>query len=222
MEELPTSFTGTGEVKGLQFRQLESNEKGSFYEVSDSEGHKHYEVFGRVEQQEGIRVMQGIEVPIKAKVLYPKSNSFGITAWCIRDFNKATMKWKTLFIGTALMLLSIFSFGQSRLGFTKDEIFNEFNDGSTKIEYAVNKNGVPTLSADLKTCRVIYVIRDDGYCYKTLILPKSEELLHSYIQHYNKEYVIISDTEWKAYISGIPTTVKLIFDDGVGYFTWNY
>lgn len=46
-------------------------------------------VFERREQQESETVMQGIKINRISKVIYPKSNQFGKTAWCFRDDIKA-------------------------------------------------------------------------------------------------------------------------------------
>ena len=85
MKELSKEFDGRGEVSGYKFRQLFQNNNGFLYEVSDkgSDG-IHYEVFRRKENTQF------------GCVSYPKSNSFGVWAWCITDYKAAIEKYNSL------------------------------------------------------------------------------------------------------------------------------
>jgi hypothetical protein len=85
MKELYKEFEGRGEVSGYMFRQLFESEKAFMYVLTYKEtGNIHYEVFER-------RINQQFDC-----VSYPKSNSFGIWAWCIKDFNKALLVFSQL------------------------------------------------------------------------------------------------------------------------------
>lgn len=68
MKQLEQTFIGKGEVKGFVFNQVKKSEKAYIYEVSD-EGKIHFEVFKHVENS------------MYDNVSYPRSKSFGITAW---------------------------------------------------------------------------------------------------------------------------------------------
>lgn len=82
MKELKTEFIGIGEVRGFQFKQLRANGYAYLYEVLNPEEKvPHYEVFERVENE------------IFNCVSYPKSKSFGVWAWCVKDYNKACLKF---------------------------------------------------------------------------------------------------------------------------------
>ena len=82
MKELKKEFIGIGEVRGYQFKQLQSNGYAYVYEVNNPEETKpHYEVFERVENT------------IFDCVSYPKLKSFGVWAWCISDYSKAMLKY---------------------------------------------------------------------------------------------------------------------------------
>lgn len=82
VKELPTEFTGTGEVKGFTFFQYAKSDKGYIYQVS-SDGTNWYEVFKRKINQFG-------------GVSYPKAKSFGIWAWSTRSLDKAIARFNRL------------------------------------------------------------------------------------------------------------------------------
>lgn len=77
MKELPSIFTGRGEVRGFEFRQLAKSARAYLYEVRvPGTRSAHYEVFEHKEN------------PQYGVVSYPGSKSFGISACCIK--NKAS------------------------------------------------------------------------------------------------------------------------------------
>lgn len=82
MKELKKEFVGIGEVRGFKFKQLHENGSAYVYEVTNPDGKKpHYEVFKRIENK------------IFDCISYPKSKSFGVWAWCIKDYDKAMLKY---------------------------------------------------------------------------------------------------------------------------------
>jgi hypothetical protein len=91
MKELDIEFKGIGEVSDFWFKQIHASEHAYVYEIRDVYDNRHYEVFRRKERQESETVIQGIKLSRIAKVIYPKSNSFGVWAWCYRDSLSAMM-----------------------------------------------------------------------------------------------------------------------------------
>jgi hypothetical protein len=73
IREVPKSFTGKGEVRGVEFTQIAKTEKGYIYHRSDG----YFEVFRR-------KINQRFNI-----VSYPGSKSFGDWAWCCRTEEKA-------------------------------------------------------------------------------------------------------------------------------------
>ncbi len=84
IKELPLEFDGKGEVKGYRFRQLHKSGKAYMYEKTCDEGDTSYEVFKRKTN----RRFQSVS--------YPKSNSFGIWAWDIRNYERALERFNEL------------------------------------------------------------------------------------------------------------------------------
>ena len=78
-KQLEKQFEGRGEVRGYSFKQLFESEKAYLYQLTDNEtGSVHYEVFKKVENKQFDCIS------------YPRSNSFGVWAWC---FKSKVMAW---------------------------------------------------------------------------------------------------------------------------------
>lgn len=96
MKELELEFKGSGEVSNFVFKQLKASTSAYVYEIGDENNKRHYECFERKEQQNSEMVMQGIKILRIAKVIYPKSNEFGKSAWCFNDFSNALRRFEEI------------------------------------------------------------------------------------------------------------------------------
>ena len=76
IEELPTHFIGSGEVRGFKFCQICVTNHGFIYEVNTGD-RIYYEVFRK-------RLNHRF-----ACISYPRANSFGISAWTTPDLDRA-------------------------------------------------------------------------------------------------------------------------------------
>ena len=97
MIKLEKEFVGVGEVKGFKFKMLFENDRAFMYEVSceneDGYTSKWYEVFERRVSKATDTIMNGVMVHFDEREVYPKSNSFGVWAWCINNYDKAKAKF---------------------------------------------------------------------------------------------------------------------------------
>ena len=99
MKELDLLFSGTGDVRGFEFKQLYIAKEAYMYEVfSPDISETYYEVFERRESKESITMMQGTQVIFPAKVNYPNSKAFGNWAFCFKNEEKAKEKFDELII----------------------------------------------------------------------------------------------------------------------------
>jgi hypothetical protein len=97
MIELQKEFTGTGEVRGFEFKQIDASDNAFLYEVYCPDiDEKHYETFKRKESKDNTSMISGIEVFFAAKVKYPSSADFSKFAFSYRDKNKAIEKFNEL------------------------------------------------------------------------------------------------------------------------------
>lgn len=89
IKELEKEFIGTGEAKGFKFRKLASLQHVYLYEVSQS-NKIYYEVFKRLKSPVCIDFEKRIYSDTEFKEIYPKANSFGVTAWTLSSLEYAT------------------------------------------------------------------------------------------------------------------------------------
>jgi hypothetical protein len=86
MKPLQIEFDGTGEVRGMHFKQIKSSNKAYIYEIYDESTSNHYEVFLH---RENTRF---------GTISYPKSNNFGIWAWSCSTLKRALQKFDEISI----------------------------------------------------------------------------------------------------------------------------
>ena len=103
MIELEKEFIGSGDVRGFKFRQIKKNKFAFIYEVtnfSEDENinkiNTYYEVFRRKISKESDGLLNNVMVHFESKEVYPRSNSFGIWAYCIDDYNNAILKFNEI------------------------------------------------------------------------------------------------------------------------------
>src|SRR5579863_4485702 len=84
LKELPETFTGRGEVKGFEFRQITRSDSAYIFEVLQVNCPIRYEIFSRKED------------PRFGKIAYPTANSFGLWAWAAWTLQEANMRFYRL------------------------------------------------------------------------------------------------------------------------------
>ena len=93
MKELAKEIDGKGDMVGYKLVQLLKTDKAYLYETSDEFGVVSYEVFERRESKDATFIRDGIEIISEAKVRYPKTQDFGVWAFCFRDLEQAKEKF---------------------------------------------------------------------------------------------------------------------------------
>lgn len=118
---------------------------------------------------------------------------------------------------TAIILLSFKAQSQSRLGFSYADILTEFK---VKYDYTTgySEDLGKYLRFDMITADVTYYFNQENTCYTVILIPDSEEDMHSYVEKYNSKYTIIDDVTWKVYSNGGTVTIELMYADNGGYF----
>ena len=92
VKELEKEFIGIGEVSGMKFAQITSQQHGFIYEVSLEGITPHYEVFERKLSPICIDFEKKIFSETESKVMYPNSKHFGIWAWTCNTLEEAKVK----------------------------------------------------------------------------------------------------------------------------------
>ena len=125
---------------------------------------------------------------------------------------------KKILLASLFLILSIGTFAQARLGYSEQGIRDEFPDNDFTVSYDENNNKL--LDTEFSHAVVRYILSND-VCYKTLILPKSDEDLNALIRRYNSNYVSISSTEWKQYTRNGIVNIKLVYVDNTPVFIFS-
>ena len=126
------------------------------------------------------------------------------------------------FLTTLTMLLLIkVAYSQARLGSSATEIKNEFWETKHNLKSGYTDDGIYYISIWTERATVFYYFNEDKVCILCMIIPDNQGALNFYVELYNKQYVIVSSTEWKMYSNGGIAEISLIFpDDGGYYFLW--
>lgn len=132
-----------------------------------------------------------------------------------------TIQWLKLLLLIVFGTINFQLLGQARLGSKASDIRKEFSDPkyNLKSEY---KDGTLFIQINIEELDmdVVYLCGSDEICNATAIIPKTQRALNTLVELYNKEYVIISKTEWKMYSKNGISKVKLYFVDDGYYILW--
>lgn len=119
-------------------------------------------------------------------------------------------------------ITSLVIFGQARLGSSATEIKNEFWESSYNLKSGYTDDYTYYISIETERATVIYYFNSDKVCNLCAIAPDNQGQLNFYVELYNKQYVVVSSTEWKMYSANGIANIKLVYpDDGGYYFLWS-
>lgn len=121
---------------------------------------------------------------------------------------------------TLLLLVNV-AFSQARLGSTASEIKNEFWESTYNLKSGYTDDGIYYVSIETERASVMYWFNTEKVCTLCMIIPDNQGALNFYVELYNKQYVIVSSTEWKMYSADGIAKISLIYpEDGGYYFLW--
>ena len=107
---------------------------------------------------------------------------------------------------------------QARLGHTEWEIREEFSEKTFTSGYDKDGDKWLKMETDISTVKYYFKEETEWRCYVTMVIPDNQTALNVLVEKYNREYVIISETEWKMYGNNGIMKIKLIFADEGGYY----
>jgi hypothetical protein len=129
---------------------------------------------------------------------------------------------KRTFFAIIFGIGSIIAVGQARLGSSVSEIRSEWSESKYKLKSGYDTDGDYYITIETERATVTYYFNAEKVCYLTAIVPDNQGALNFYVELYNKQYVIISATQWKMYSKNGISNVELIFSEGGGYyFLWS-
>ncbi len=111
---------------------------------------------------------------------------------------------------------------QAHLGSSLSDLKAMYPGEAFKIEYA--DDGTKYTSADqLLGTFVYYFDKETNLTFLCVQIPNDLEALNTQIEIYNKKYVIISDSSWKAYLNGGGTMkINLTYDEDFETYMFYY
>lgn len=115
---------------------------------------------------------------------------------------------KKILFTLALLFIFQYSFSQARIGYTKQQIKNEFLY-KKKVEEKVANDGTPYLSIEDKFGSDFYYLDDYNICVKYVFVAKNNDIVNQMIKALNEDYIKISDYEWRRYSNGVYIIAKL-------------
>jgi hypothetical protein len=128
-----------------------------------------------------------------------------------------------LFSVKFLFLLSILmastSYAQSRLGYSKLEILEEFREYNPEFE--IKENGTNSIHFKMDRAVVFQYLNEKEICDMSVIAPRSDNDLNFFVEMYNELYVNIDDRNWKMYSeNGTISSIELVHHNDLTFFVW--
>jgi outer membrane lipoprotein-sorting protein len=131
------------------------------------------------------------------------------------------MKMKKLLF-LIIILLPLIGKTQARLGSTLADIKTDYPDKFFKIGYSNSGTKYATCQMNFGTFGY-YFDSETGLCNICMQVVDNMEALNAQIEVYNKKYVIISETSWKAYLKdGGLIKIKLTYDNENKFYVFYY
>ena len=100
-----------------------------------------------------------------------------------------------------IIMLPILGKAQAHLGESLSGLKARYPEKYFKIEYTNDGTKYTTAEQPLGTF-VYYFDRETGLTYMCIQVPNNLQALNTQVEIYNKKYVIVSDSSWKAYLDG--------------------
>jgi hypothetical protein len=127
---------------------------------------------------------------------------------------------KNLILILFLLLAPLFASSQSRIGYTEQQIRQDFSKETFKQAYTEER--VKYIYFDDGRILSMYFFNEDGICAICSATPLNEGTLNYLVETYNKQYVIIDDKNWKSYTkNGGIIYISLVEINGVLTFVYS-
>ena len=121
-----------------------------------------------------------------------------------------------------LVFLPLLSYSQEHLGHTEKEIREMHSDKTFDIGYT--DDGEKYIGAFMNYGTFYYYFnKETELSYFCMQAVDKIHYLNAQVEAYNKKYIIVSDTEWKAYLEGgVLLKVELEYHEKIKLYVFNY
>ena len=79
---------------------------------------------------------------------------------------------------------------------------------------------IDAISIITERVNLLYMFDSEDICKICLLVPDTQGDLNYYVELYNSQYVIVSETEWKMYNKNGIAKIELIFNNNKPSFKW--
>lgn len=120
-----------------------------------------------------------------------------------------------------ILLFPLLGKAQAHLGVTLADIKELYPDKTFKIGYT--DDGTKYALASMALGTFAYYFDNEETTYKCIQYPNNMTALNTQVEIYNKKYVIISETSWKAYLErGGLMNINLEYDEEFNLYIFHY
>jgi hypothetical protein len=95
-----------------------------------------------------------------------------------------------------IFLLSFQSFGQSKVGSTKDQIVNDYVAKNYEFMDGLAEDGTYYISREASFGAVVHYIDDYDNCIATLVFPIDDATMQKYKTDYKTKYKLLEENVW--------------------------
>ena len=116
------------------------------------------------------------------------------------------------------MVISTIGNSQVRMATPKEDIKKEFS--YLKIEDHIITDSVDAITFQTRNSAVTHLFDEEGLSYCAFLTPFGDEELKYYIERYNREYIVISPTQWRVYYKDQYVDITLTEANNTSLFIW--
>lgn len=114
---------------------------------------------------------------------------------------------------TILLLFPLLVNAQAHLGESLSGLRARYPEKVFKVEYTTDGSGYTMAEQPLGTF-VYYFDSETGLTEMCVQIPDNLQALNTQVEIYNKKYVILTESSWKAYLDGgITMEINLVYNE---------
>lgn len=115
-----------------------------------------------------------------------------------------------LLILFVLLICPLLTFAQFFVGGTKEEVLAVLKKNNVKFEESAVTDSTSRISVhEENDFQMIWALNNKGVVQRQTLIPYKENGVNEYVKLFNRDYVVVSDTEWKTYSAGKIFLIKL-------------
>jgi len=116
------------------------------------------------------------------------------------------------FVSLILIVFPLSAFAQYFVGDSKEDVLKVLRKKNVKFEESQVTDSTSRISVlEENNYQMIWVLDSNDKVLRQTLIPYRENGVNEFVKIFNRDYVVVSDTEWKSYSSGKIFLIKLEF-----------